>query len=297
MKSKIALLIDSGTDLPLELIEKYHIYVLPLRIIFSDGEYIDKVTITTDQLLEKMKTEIPKTSLPTGADIIDVFDKIQQQGHEQVIVITISSNLSGTNNFIRTIAADYTALSIHVIDTKNISVASGLIALQAAEAIEAAHSVEKIVADLAIAVQNTFVFFTVGTLEYLKKGGRIGQVSATIGELLNIKPIISCNAEGIYYTVEKVRGKKKALNRMIDLAKDCIFEGDTSYRLAITHGNMPEEFELFQTAVLEQLSLANSVIILQVGPALSVHTGPDAFGVAIQIQHQTKAVTRIDENN
>ena len=117
-ENKIAVLTDSGSDVPQEIKEKYDVKVIPLKIIFSDGEFIDKETITAQEVYDRMDKEIPKTSLPDGELIKEMFDEIKSEGYEKVIAVTISSGLSGTNNMVRVVAEQYKDLDIFVLGYK-----------------------------------------------------------------------------------------------------------------------------------------------------------------------------------
>src|SRR5699024_2037896 len=135
-KEKIAILVDSGADIPKNLLEKYNIYVLPLKVIYKDKEYSDGVDITPQEMYKRLETEIPTTSLPSGGEINAMFDKIKSDGYEKLLVVTISSGLSGTYNYISLLASQYDGLDIFVLDTKNIGIATGFSAIQAAEYIK-----------------------------------------------------------------------------------------------------------------------------------------------------------------
>jgi len=279
-KQKIAILIDSGTDVPTEYKERENVFVLPLHIIFSDSEYTSN--IDADTLYARLKTEIPKTSLPSGQDITDTLAKIIAAGFEKVITITISSALSGTCNFIRTILEDYPQLQSYVVDTKNISVASGLVVMQTVEDIESGLTYEEIIAEINNICKNCKIFFTVNSLEYLKAGGRIGLVSATIGEMLNLKPIISCNDDGIYHSISKARGMKKTIQKMQELLANCIGSFE-KYRIIFVHAHYEEEVKKFEENVKKMIPSTIQTMTTRISPALGVHTGPEAFGVAIQV--------------
>src|SRR5699024_10365120 len=190
-KEKIAILTDSGSDVPQEIIDEYNIKVIPLKIIFTDGEYIDKETITPDEVYVKMKNEIPKTSLPDGEVIKGMLDEIKDEGYEKVLAITISGGLSGTNNMVRVVADQYKDLDVFVIDTKNIGIGSGLNVIEAAKEISKGTEWSLLKEKLQAGIEKAKVFFHVPTLEYLQKGGRIGLVTSVVGSLMNLKPIIT----------------------------------------------------------------------------------------------------------
>ncbi|WP_368259633.1 DegV family protein, partial [Enterococcus sp. 2201sp1_2201st1_C11_2201SCRN_220225] len=277
-KEKIAILADSGSDVPQDFSQAHHVYTLPLKVIYPDREYTDKVDISSQEVIDRMPGEIPKTSLPDGASIVAVFDEIKAAGYEKVIAVTISSGLSGTYNMVQMMAKDYEGLDIFVLDTKNIGIASGLQAIRAVELVESGLDFETICQKLAAEVFQNKVFFNVATLEYLQKGGRIGLVTAIFGTALKLNPIISCNEEGVYYTVAKSRGRKKSLAKSLELVKD--FAGKSQkYRLAVAHAGAKEEAQEMMKRLTALLPNAVEQYFGEISPALVVHTGPGLLGV------------------
>ncbi|WP_373471739.1 DegV family protein [Carnobacterium alterfunditum] len=283
-KQKIGFLVDSGSDVPLEILEKANMKVIPLKIIYKDKEYTDKVDIHAQDVYDRLDEEIPKTSLPSGEIISELLQEFKNEGYERVIAITISSGLSGTNNMVRLMAENVKELDVFTLDTKNIGVGSGLLAVKAADYVEKELDWEVIKEKLQDDVKKSKMFFHVPTLEYLQKGGRIGLVSSILGNVLNLKPVISCNENGIYYTAAKVRGNKKSIQKAIDLATE--FAGDAKkYHLAIAFGGKTAEAQLDDIRADLKKALPNFVEIFedQVSPALGVHTGPGLIGIGIQI--------------
>lgn len=280
-KEKIAILVDSCVDVPAKLVEKYNMYVAPLKIIYSDREYSDGVDITADEVYAGLTTEIPRTSLPPGNKIQQLFDQIKIDGYDKVLAVSISSGISGTYNAIRVIAEQQTDLEIFVVDTKNIGIGSGFNAIQAAEYIKDGMDWDTLVKTTTENIFNSKAFFVVSTLEYLQKGGRIGLVASVLASSLNLKPIISCNEDGVYYTVAKIVGRKRSIKKTLELAVN--FIGDHSdYNLGIVHGAAEEEANEIKELLL--LKLPNSKVFVegQISPALGVHTGPGTIGIVVQ---------------
>ena len=143
-QDKIAILVDSGSDVPQELLERHHIFMIPLKVIFNEGEYLDGLTIDAQEVYRRLPTEIPKTSLPSGEQVLSVLDEIYEQGYRKVLAICISGRLSGTCNMLRLICEDYDKLECRVIDSKNISIGSGIIAIRAAQLLEEGLSFEEL---------------------------------------------------------------------------------------------------------------------------------------------------------
>lgn len=283
-ENKIAILTDSGSDVPQEIKEKYDVKVIPLKIIFSDGEYIDKKTITAQEVYDRMEDEIPKTSLPDGEMIKEMLDEIKAEGYEKVLAITISSGLSGTNNMVRVVADQYEDLDVFVLDTKNIGIGSGFTVAEAALQVDRGVDWETLKTNLTERIEKAKIFFHVPTLEYLQKGGRIGLVQSVVGSMMNLKPIITCNEEGIYHTVAKVRGKSKSVKRTLELVEE-FAQGSEKYNLAIAYGGETarEEAEQIREEMKTKLPHYERFYYDQVSPALGVHTGPGLIGIGVQI--------------
>lgn len=280
---KIAMLVDSGTDVPTEVIQQNPIYVIPLKIIYSETEeYIDKVTITQEEIYSRFPNEIPKTSLPDGDAIHQIFDQIKADGFDQVLAVTISSGLSGTYNMVRLMAEHREDLEIQVVDTKSIGIGAGLQAIRGMELINAGDSLAEVTARLTKEVANSRVYFSVDTLEYLQKGGRIGLVSSILGNALNLKPVISCNEDGVYYTVAKARGRKKSLEKNIAVVEK-FAAGHQDIRLAVAHGDALAEGKELWERLQRDFPQVKKIYFDVISPALVVHTGPGLIGIGVQV--------------
>jgi DegV family protein with EDD domain len=280
-QDKIAILVDSGTDVPKSYRDKYNMYVAPLTIIYKDAEYHDGVDIQPEDVFARFATEIPSTSLPSPATIAGLFAQIKADGYDKVIVITISSGLSGTFEAISASGPAPEGLETRYIDTKNIGIGAGLTAIRAGELIEEGMPFEDLCAALDDVARNTKLFFCVSTLEYLMKGGRIGLVAGMLGTILDLKPVIACNEDGIYYTVAKARGRKKSLE--LALASAVEFAGAAEhYNITVMHGAAQEEADALIADMKQRLPNYRLAIEGQITPVLVVHTGPGLIGVGVQ---------------
>lgn len=278
---KIAVITDSCTDVPKELIEKYGIYVLPVIVQYSDRAYLDRVEINAEEVYQRLEQEIPTTSLPTPEQIIQLFDQVAADGYDTAVVVNMSSALSGTYNAIRLMAEEYPALDVHVLDTKNIGIGAGFATITAAELVQMGKTIEEVVSGVKESIANTKIFFSLKTLEYLRKGGRIGLVTSIIGSVLNLKPIISCNEEGIYYNVKVTRGEKQSLREMLRIAKEYAAQF-AHYNVAICDGDAKSEADALLATVRKNFPNAKNIYHTHVSPALVVHTGPGLIGIGIQ---------------
>ena len=277
--NKIALITDSTCGLPQEYIEKYNVFVVPLKIIYSTGEYIDGVTITPQQVYSNLENELPTTSMPSITDISNLYDNLILEGYTHAIVMPISSGLSGTINSFRLASSEYSdRITSFIFDTKILSMAVGLSVIEIGKMIETGKDFDYICNEIPKLRENTTMYFSVDTLEYLIKGGRIGKVSGGIGEILNLKPIITMNDQGSYSTFTKVRGTKKTLNTLIDLATSILDKGKG--KVAIMTGTMTEEAEILKNA-LENHPNTTFMHIGIITPVVGIHSGPRLIGVVV----------------
>lgn len=276
---KIALITDSSCDLPMDIINKYSIFTLPLRVIYPDKEYRDNIDITPEEIYSRMPDEIPKTSMASVSDAIEIFENLRKEGIKNILSINISSGLSGTFDMVKMVSKDFPDLNIVAIDSKTLSIGLGLMVYEAAKMILQGLKIEEIKENILSLREKIKIFYCLPILEYLKKGGRINTVAATIGDIMDIKPIISVNDEGKYYSYTKVRGRKRSLEKLIEIAKE-ISEGH-AVNMAVMHGYAEKE-ALKIKDILSELPNVKEMFFGQIGPALGVHTGPGLVGVCIQ---------------
>ena len=277
---KIALLTDSTADLSPALRADKPIYTVPLKIVCDDGEYSDGVDIFAKDVYDRLhRGELPRTSLPDGGSISDTLDRIKADGYEKVLAVMLSSGLSGTYNMVRLQAETRKDLDIAVFDSKSGSLGMGIMVLQLWEDILAgmdwSHRVPKL-------IENTFPFFSVDTLEYLSKGGRIGKVAAFAGTLLSIKPVISFATDGQLQSVAKVRGRRQVQDKILELMEQHIRPG-VRYNLGIANGGAPEEMAEFAVRMKERFPDAVHMWEGEIDATLSVYIGDGVLGGGIQI--------------
>lgn len=239
---KIALLTDSCADLSPQLAEENRIHMVPLRIRCADGEYRDGVDITAADVYRRLRSgELPKTSLPVGEDITAIFDKLAAEGYDGVIAVMLSGGLSGTYNMVRLQAQQREDLEMAVFDSRSGALGLGIMVLQLWEEIQAGAGWEELVTRrVPHLVDNTFPFFSVDTLEYLRRGGRIGRITALAGTMLSIKPIITFSEDGQLQSIAKVRGRKQVQDKIVELLRGK-FRAGKRYNLGVANGGAPAE--------------------------------------------------------
>lgn len=282
MNEKIAVVTDSTSDLSKEVLKAKNIESFPLKIIYSDREYRDRVDIQPQEVYDKFEQEIPTTSMPGPDEVKNMYLDLKEKGYTHIISIHISSGLSGTYNTCKMVSKEIEGIKIELIDSKMLSMGLGRLVLYAQDLIDKGeNNFESIVKMVKEKVDNIDLFFIVSTLKYLKKGGRIGKVRGTIAELLNIKPIISIDDEGQYYTFDKVRTRKKSIKKLIDLAKEKINDG--MCYVDVMHADAKEEAVVILDK-LKNISNVKEALLGEISPAMVVHSGPGLIGVCITKQ-------------
>ncbi|MDF9507224.1 DegV family protein [Bacillus cereus] len=272
----VKIITDSAADLPVELLQAYDIDLIPLRVYDEvETEYLDGVTLESVTLLQKMREgAVYKTSLPSLETFQEKFVSYAKEGNP-CIYLAFSSELSGTYQSSVVIKEEvketYADLDLEIIDTKCASLGQGLVVLEAAKMAKNGASKEDILNRVAFLMNHMEHIFTVADLQYLVRGGRLSKVAGFIGGLLNIKPILNVE-EGKLVPLEKVRGKKKVLSRIVDImeerGKD--LKGQT---IGITHGDDIETAEALKSLITERFG-CEVFIVNTIGAAIGAHTGP-----------------------
>lgn len=278
---KIAVITDSCADVPQDLAEKYPIFILPMQIVCPDGEYRDGIDIHAEDIYERQKTQVLRSSTPSGADVEDMLAEIQRRGYTKAIAVLLAGGLSSTVNHVRLAADEQEGLQVAVYDSRQGSIGIGAIALQAAEYAADGVGFEELKKKVEHLIDSTKVFFSIDTLEYLKKGGRIGKATAFAGALLDIKPIMSFDEDGEIYAAAKVRTRKAVEKRLLQLVEDCRKEG-RAYNLMVADGGAPKEREELEKKLVELFPDYHALYRAKIGAALSIHLGSGLLGAGIQ---------------
>ena len=281
---KIALLTDSCADIAPELAEKYHIFVVPLRILCADGEYLDGVNIRGADIYQRLKAgELPQTSLPAAEEIEKLLTRIVEEGYDGVIAVMLSGGLSGTFNLLRLVAEECRGkLEVRAFDSVSGSLGLGMTVLQLAEDIRSGMGWEELTERrVPQLIQGSFPFFSVDTLEYLQKGGRIGKVTATAGMLLQIKPILTFAPDGQLTSVAKVRGRHQVIDKLVALTVQRCGE-HKRYNLAVANGGAPEAMAIVKDKLTAALPNYDHIWEGEIDGTLSVYIGDGVLGAAVQ---------------
>ncbi|OON96636.1 MAG: fatty acid-binding protein DegV [Candidatus Epulonipiscium fishelsonii] len=276
---KIAVVTDSACDLSIQTIEQYGIYQVPLKIIYKDAEYLDKVTISSKEMYAKLDQEIPTTSLPDIMYAQNIIKSIIEEGYTDIIVACISTALSGTLNSLKIICEEFSSVKFHYVDTKTLGYPEGVVVIQIAKYIKAGFSVEEILNKIPDVQKRLQGYINVDNLEFLIKGGRLGKTAGTVGTILNFKPIIGIDHEkGILYPVSKPRGRKKAFQELITILQDTLKQ--SKCEVWVLSGDADAEAEEFYNQIKDFKGITE-ISLEEIGAAMGIHTGPGVVGLVI----------------
>lgn len=279
---QVRVICDSAADLPKELIEQLGIQLISIPVHIAGTTYYDGIDLFADDFYTKLEEvkEIPFTSQPAPMDYVNAYQKAIDEGATNIFMISISSGLSGSYQtaVLASTMIENPDVEIEVFDSRSASLGIGLQVIAAARAAKAGRSLEQI-KEIVEAIREQYrVFFLVDSLEFLQKGGRIGKASAVVGSLLNIKPILSINEEGVVYAFDKVRGKNKAVNRLFEGVHEHIQAGPVS--VGIMHSRNPEEAQKWVEKVQQDFEV-KELTVAEIGPVIGTHTGPGTVAVVV----------------
>ena len=279
MPKKTAIIADSTNDIPVELREKYNIYVVPLTIVWGDEQFKDGIDLKAEEFYKRLAVDkvIPTTSQPTPKEFLETFKQAQNDGAEEIVVYMISSAMSGTIESARS-AAEGFPLPIHIVDSKSNSMSLGWQILAAARAREAGGNSEDMIAASEKVRQNLHFHIILDTIDFLFKGGRIAHAAKFVGGVLHIKPQIRVNHEtGSVEPGDIARTRKQAIER---LYASFVKKVDVTHPLhiAVLHNAALKEAEELAAKVREELHPVEIVLSI-VSPVLGVHTGPQALAL------------------
>lgn len=279
--NKIALVTDSTSDLPSKFALDNGVHIIPMKVRFGEEEFRDE-ELQGEEFYRRLTEahELPKTSQPSPEEFIRMYSELFHD-YQEIISIHLSSRLSGTINAAR-LAAEQVKGKIHIVDSKTISLGMALMVQDAARQLKKGIGAEQVVAGLAKTRKNIETMFTVNTLEYLQKGGRIGRVQGLMGSILNIKPLIRVGDDGVYHTYDRLRSQERAFRSMVNGFKE-LAHSRKPVQLAVAHGAAIQAATQLKEA-LENAFQIPACLFAQVGSTVGVHTGPGTIGAALQYE-------------
>ena len=271
-----AIVVDSTADFP-EAPERFPNWrVVPLYVRFGDESFRDYVELSPEQFYARLRTskETPSTSQPTPGDFLTVYEELA--AYERVLSIHIAGKLSGTIESARAAARELGGERVRTIDSESASAAIAMLGLAIQRRLERGTSDEEVDALVERYRREAGLLFTVDTLEYLARGGRIGRARAWAGELLNIKPILSIE-DGEVLPVKRVRGNRKAFLEFAS-AFEAVTLDRPGLRVAIAHAEAPDRAEALRTLVRDKRPSAEIELVTTLGPVVGAHAGPGTIG-------------------
>jgi DegV family protein with EDD domain len=276
--TKIAILTDSSAYLPQDLIQKFKIHVIPLVVIFGEETLLDVVDIDISEFHRRLSEGPihPSTTQPNPEDFLVVYEKLAEE-YDGIVAPLISSELSGTVNSAMVAKEQFDRIPVRVIDSRSTSMGLGQAVLAAARASADGKSIDEVEQAAREVCEKVKVLFVVDTLEYLHKGGRIGGASRFLGTALGLKPLLHLN-EGRVDALEKIRTKRKAIERMLELARE--YANGQPVNVSVLHADVPEEAEILKSTVMDCFECVD-VHVTDLSPAIATHAGPGTLGIAI----------------
>lgn len=276
--AKVAIVSDSTGCIPAETVKALDIYINYISVVFGTESYREFIDMSPEEFLERSANYngLPTTSQPSPGQTIALYESLFEQGYEDIIHINISSQLSGSHQTALTCAEMVNPEHIHVFDSRTVTYTQGMFAVYAAMKAKEGASAQEILEYLEMIRENNQFYAAINDLTNLRKGGRLSNVEAALGSLLQIKPICQIQPDGTFQAVEKIRTFKKALKRLIEISKEAQLTED--YQLVVMHIGNEEAAKTVQTE-LQEIYPNHEINIYSISLVVAVHGGPGAVAV------------------
>ncbi len=273
---KIAIVTDSGANLSPETLKKYHnLFVVPLMILVDGKSYRDGIEITADEVYRQLDDHDVSTSLPSMDDLTMLFEDLKKKEYTDALVINLSSGLSGTFNAFRLAFEHIEGINITHYDSKTLGGGLSILVDEACALVKKETTIPQIIKKLnKLRYEDSIALYTINTLKYLRKGGRIGKVEGTIGNILRIKPVITVNDEGVYVTVSKGFGIQRSFLAMKTILIEKFQKAKID--LIVHFGDDIEKAKQLGESLRRELNIRN-ISLSKLTPVLGIHTGPMMF--------------------
>lgn len=275
-KQRVGIVTDGACSISPAKGQELGFQVAPIYITFGEKTYragVDLVDAEFYRLLSESKN-LPTTAQPTSRDFLRIYDQLAEEVDE-IIAIVISHELSATIQSAEMAKAEFKKIPVQVIDSESVSLGCGMMAMEAARAARQGKEAREVLEIVNEIKQKINVIFTVNTLEYLYKGGRIGGATAFLGSALDIRPILYIQ-NGRIEPLEKQRTRKRSVSRLLELMEEKV--GKQPVHIAILHGNVPEEASQLEKEIKNRFNCAE-LITSDMGPVIGVHAGPGTLGL------------------
>ncbi len=276
----IGIVTDSSCDLPYHFIKENHIHVIPLKLIFGNETYLDKVNISPIEFYDKLLTSPhhPTTSQPAVADVLKIYKQVIPQ-YQSILSIHLPKVVSGTFQTIEKAVQMSESEKITCIDGKGISAALGLVVMEAVEAIKQGLNLEQVKERVNKAIKNIKIFIMLPTLKYLVKGGRVSKPKGIIGKILRLNPIVTFDKDGRVVLAAKAFGEKSAMKKTLNMAATYIREYQR-VKFIVAHANAYSKALWYVDQLKKLFDVKQDIPIVDAAPVLGVHAGPGTVGFA-----------------
>jgi DegV family protein with EDD domain len=282
--SKIQVITDTDSNLPIDLAQQHNIQLVPITIQFGEESFADTFEIQNPALFERIdKTgKLPTTAAPSPTAFANAFRTAFKNGADSIICICVGSKISRTYESALVAVEEFAGKKITVIDSGFLSMAEGFMAIETADAVAAGTSHEEAVKLATSMISRLNIYGSLSTLKYLALGGRVSNLAASMANMLNIRPILAMR-EGKLDLLEKVRTRKAAMDRLVELVILAV-NGKPVERVSLIHVLNPEDAAILETELRSKLQLPKEVPLIDFGPGLSVHTGAGTVGVIVLVK-------------
>ena len=275
-KKKVAIVTDGACSMTPEQALTYGVHVAPVYVSIGEKMYRAGVDLESSEFYRLLSAskKLPTTAQPTAADFLTLYEKLAEEVDE-IVTVVISHHMSATLQSAEMAKAQFTKAPVHIIDSESVSLGLGMMAVAAAKAAAQGQDAQAVVRLIEAIKQQINVFFTVDTLEYLYKGGRIGGATAFLGSALAIKPILYIS-NGRIEPFERQRTRKRSVARLLEIMQQKV--GGEEVHVAILHGNTPDEAQDLEKQIRERFQCVD-LITSEMGPVIGVHAVPGTLGL------------------
>jgi fatty acid kinase/fatty acid kinase fatty acid binding subunit len=285
----VAVVTDTSADLPDALLDRHHIALVPLQILFGDAVYYDRVEMKPEEFYLRLGAakELPTTSQPTPADFVRVFRSALEEADE-VVAVLLGSALSGTYQAAQAAVRAAGLSRVTLVDSRAASFTLGLLALRAAELAESGWDAAAIAVELDRVRKQSGLLLTVDTYDNLIRSGRVSRGKAWLADMLDVKPILGLDSAGRVVPLERVRGSEAVVGRMLALVERSLTPRPRAVRFGVTHVEAPEVAERVRNALIAAYQPRDCFVALATG-VLGTHLGAGAWGICWQVEDGTPA--------
>jgi uncharacterized protein len=283
----VAVVVDSSADLADAILDRHHIAIVPLQVVFGNELFRDRVELRPDEFYRRLRDakDLPTTSQPAPAEFVRVFRDALQEADE-VVAVLLSSALSGTHSAGGAAVKAAGLAGVSVVDSRTVSLGAGMLALRAAELAESGWRAADIVTELERLRSQTGAFITVDRYDNLLRSGRVTRGKAWVGGLLDVKPILSLDPAGRVVPIDRVRGREQVAPRVLSLLERRLTPRPRAVRFGVAHADAPDVAERVRTALVAAYRPRDCFVSVATG-VLGTHVGEGAWGVFYQVEDGT----------